>query len=347
MHIYDKEIIIAPSPEKEGLIQYFSHSVKEHLKENEIPIRFIITHSTEDGYHCELTILDIESQNLSKRPNSIFEFQRRTYEDTTQFNAVLLIPTGIDCEIGGDAGDATPVARLLASVCDHLIVHPNVVNASDINELSDNCLYVEGSVICRLLMGTVGLQKIRVNRVLLLLEEHESQMITEASINSASGARATLGMNCAGVVRLKDCFQMKIDYSAAGRASGKVEQLEYLYEVLQAYRHEYDAIAISSVIEPPDNPEKFLRDYYVSPSMNPWGGVEAMLTHAVSVLFDLPSAHSPMMENLDILMVDVGITDPRKAAEARFPPSSSRDGTALRASRRSAPHPLRPGRRQA
>ena len=83
----------------------------------------------------------------------------------------MLIPTGVDCAIGGHAGDATPAARLLASVCDHLVLHPNVVNASDVNEQTENCLYVEGSLICRLMMGTIGLRKVRQNRVLLVTEE--------------------------------------------------------------------------------------------------------------------------------------------------------------------------------
>lgn len=50
--------------------------------------------------------------------------------------------------------------------------------------------------------------------------------------------------------------------------------------------------------------------------VNPWGGVEAMLTHAVSTFFDVPSAHSPMFETRDIANVDPGIVDPRMAAEA-------------------------------
>ena len=50
--------------------------------------------------------------------------------------------------------------------------------------------------------------------------------------------------------------------------------------------------------------------------VNPWGGVEAMLTHAISLLFDIPSAHSPMMESKEILNLDVGVVDPRKSAEA-------------------------------
>jgi hypothetical protein len=315
MRVYDKTILINHFESHQNLIKNFNYSVKKLLNVSEVPIRFIVTHSDEKGYYCELTILDTETEifpNLS----SIFNFTKRSFENVEKFNAVLLIPTGIDCEIGGDAGDATPVARLLASVCDHLIIHPNVVNASDINEMPDNCIYVEGSVICRLLMGTVGLKKVRANRVLVLLEEHEEQMITEASINAVSAARATLSMQCAGVIRLKDGFKMTISFSDTGRASGQIEQIENLYDVLKTYRHEYDAIAISSIIHPPGDPELFLKDYYVTESMNPWGGVEAMLTHAISTLLDVPSAHSPMMENLNILTVDVGITDPRKAAEA-------------------------------
>ena len=54
-----------------------------------------------------------------------------------------------------------PSAQLLASVCDTLITHPNVVNASDINEMPANSLYVEGGALCRMLMGTAGLQPVR------------------------------------------------------------------------------------------------------------------------------------------------------------------------------------------
>ena len=41
-----------------------------------------------------------------------------------------------------------------------------------------------------------------------------------------------------------------------------------------------------------------------------------MLTHTISLLFDVPSAHSPMMTSRELLNLDVGVVDPRKAAEA-------------------------------
>ena len=49
---------------------------------------------------------------------------------------------------------------------------------------------------------------------------------------------------------------------------------------------------------------------------NPWGGVEAMLTHSLSMMYNFPTAHSPMLENHDVANFDLGVVDPRKAAEA-------------------------------
>jgi hypothetical protein len=66
-------------------------------------------------------------------------------------NVVMIIPTGIGCEIGGHCGDGNAAARLLGACCDTLILHPNVVNASDLNEMPPNSLYVEGSQLDRFL----------------------------------------------------------------------------------------------------------------------------------------------------------------------------------------------------
>ena len=49
--------------------------------------------------------------------------------------------------------------------------------------------------------------------------------------------------------------------------------------------------------------------------VNPWGGVESMLTHTISSLYNLPSAHAPMLESQDVLDIETGIVDPRMAAE--------------------------------
>ncbi len=81
------------------------------------------------------------------------------------------------------------------------------------------------------------------------------------------------------------------------------------------YKDEFDALAIASVVEVP---EGFHQEYFHSDGsmVNPWGGIEAILTHGISMLFDIPSAHAPMMENIEIADMHFGIVDPRMSAEA-------------------------------
>jgi hypothetical protein len=296
-------------------IRWFEQKVLDALGPDELPIRFAITESTKAKYHCELGILARTGLPPEMGPDSIFEFEKRRYENTDKFNAVLIVPTGIDAKIGGHAGDAGPVARLMAASCDTLITHPNVVNASDINELPENGLYVEGSVISNLLMGTVGLQPVRANRVLLVIDKHKDKTIADATINAASAARASLGLECPLVVELEPPIKMRARYSTTGCAVGRVEGLERLCEILKRHEGEYDAVALASVI---DVPSEFHTEYFKQHvnMVNPWGGVEAMLTHAVTMLFGIPTAHSPMFESTEIANLDVGIVDPRMSAEA-------------------------------
>jgi hypothetical protein len=315
MQLIEKEIHIKLLKEKGSLPAYFEKAIRERLCPNEIPVRFVVTKSDTDGYHCELGVLAVAEEETIPEPASIFEFIQREIENTDKFNAVMIVPTGIGAEIGGHAGDATPAARLLASVCDALITHPNVVNASDINELPENGLYVEGSVISRLLMGTIGLQKVRANRVLLVIDQHKDETISDLAVNAASAARTTLGLDCSGVVRMSPTMYMQAGYSSSGRAVGQVKGLERLLEVLYNRRSEFDAVAIASRI---DISEGLYEEYFHSDGqiVNPWGGVEAMLTHSLSLLLNIPTAHSPMAEDMEEANAVFGIVDPRMAAEA-------------------------------
>jgi hypothetical protein len=315
MLLSEKEIRIPKHNGQTGLLAHLAQTVLEQMHEDSIPVRIAVTQSDPEGYTTELGTLSGLAESSFYPACSIFDFNQRQYEHTDQFNAVLLVPTGIGAELGGHSGDAGPLARLIAQACDTLITHPNVVNASDINELPENGLYVEGSVISRLLMGNVGLSKVRSNRVLMVMDEHQYEFFHEAAVNSVSAARAALGLNCPLVVKMEDKILMRSLYSRSGRAVGSIEFLERLCQILHTYRDQYDAVALSSVIQVPSHchGDYFREDQY--DMINPWGGVEAMLTHAVSMLFDVPSAHSPMMSSKEILDLDVGIVDPRKSAE--------------------------------
>ena len=310
--LFEKELVFPGTVGHQDMLGHLSAIVEGSLEADSTPVRFVITSLGENRYRCEIGTL----VGASRTPgDSIFRFVRRREESAESFNAVLLVPTGIGAEIGGHAGDATPVATLLASVCDTLVTHPNVVNASDIVDLPPNALYVEGSVISRLLMGTIGLQRVRGNRLLVVIGAHEDELFTNAAINAVSAARASYGLRGAKVVQLGPSMTMKSNFTPSGRAAGSVEGLESLWEVLDARRGSYDAVALTSVIDVPASYHE--RYFEVAGAMiNPWGGVEAMLTHALSTLYDIPSAHAPMMETQEIANMDPGIVDPRMAAEA-------------------------------
>jgi hypothetical protein len=315
MLLIEKEMHIPSIKEEMLLLKYFEKSIKTQLSPGEVPVRFAVTKSDADGYHCELGILTESNLLPFGRQISIFDFEKRIIENTDKFNAVMIVPTGIGAELGGHAGDATPAARLLAGVCDKLIIHPNVVNASDINEMPENGLYVEGSALSRLLMGTIGLQVSRSNRILLIIDEHEDKQVAELAINAASAARITLGLDCSGVVKINPPVYLRAEYSSSGIAVGHVEGLERLLELIYSRRTEFDAVALASKIE---IPEGLYAKYFLSGGeiINPWGGVEAMLTHCISLLFDVPSAHAPMPENIDEANALFGIIDPRMSPEA-------------------------------
>lgn len=316
LKIYEEEIEIPVINEHVGLISYLSQEIKKKLGTDLWPVRFVISETTSTHYRCEIGVvsglLNPNRENLT----SIFDFMPRQFENNEAFNAVLLVPTGIGCSIGGHAGDANPVATLLASVCDTLITHPNVVNASDIIELPDNALYVEGSVISRLMLGICGLQPVRANRVLAIIDEHPDEIFTHAAINSVSAARSSYGLDCPSVVRLEPPIIVRSEYSTSGRAVGVIERLEELIQILDSYHGQFDALALSTQIKVSENAHV---EYYEARGemVNPWGGVEALFTHTISSLYDIPSAHSPMYSMREHILTELGLgpVDPRMAAE--------------------------------
>ena len=315
MFVSEQSFSLPAQQGQSDLIDYFRQACRFRLDKGSVPIRFAVTASDAQEYKCEIGAAEDVNSATALNENSIFDFRRRETEDTSSFNAVFLVPTGIGAEIGGHAGDATPGARMLAQSCDELILHPNAVNASDINEAPENSLYLEGSVITRLMMGSIGLQRVRSNRLLVVIDGDHEDIFVNATLNSVDAARACYGVHIVDVLKMIPPVRLAGAFSEAGRAAGTVENLDYLFEVLAERRQDYDAVAIASIIDIPDGS---VLEYFASDGteVNPWGGVEAMLTHAISAEYDVPSAHAPMMEGQDIANADLGQVDPRMAAEA-------------------------------
>ncbi|HEB31340.1 MAG TPA: DUF3326 domain-containing protein [Spirochaetes bacterium] len=222
-------------------------------------------------------------------------------------NIVMIIPTGIGCVIGGHAGDAAPAAKLLGSCGDRIILHPNVVNASDINEMPDNAWYVEGSILDRFLEGSIELEETYQNRILLAV----NYPVKPEIINAVSAARATIGAYIR-IVELKTPLKM-IGTLKNNVATGEITGWEELIE--QVWQYDLDALAIASIIEVSD---KVCLKYYKEGGTNPWGGVEAKLSKLLASELDMPVAHAPVEGNSEETQAAIynNPQNPTMAAEA-------------------------------
>lgn len=198
------------------------------------------------------------------------------------FNVVMVVPTGIGATIGGHSGDATPAARLLAGACDTLILHPNVVNASDLNHMPENSLYVEGSALDRFLEGDIALVPVRQNKILVVCNEYND--LTRDAVNAA---RSVIGVD-AKVLALDTPLTMRsaiIDGVAGGSITGVVELVNQVASL------DFDALAIHTPVEiEPD----VIKAYMENGGINPWGGVEALLSRGLGEALGMPAAHAPL-----------------------------------------------------
>jgi len=223
---------------------------------------------------------------------------------------VLIIPTGIGCEIGGHAGDANPVAKLLAGCCDKLITHPNVVNASDINEMTENTLYVDGAMLDKFLEDSIYLEEVKTqNKILVVV----NGPVRGDTVNAVSTARVTIGID-AEILELDTPLRM-VAHMEDGKANGNVNGCQELID--KVIDRDFDALAIHTPIEVP---KEVALKYYREGGVNPWGGIEAIVSRRISSEIHKPVAHAPLEsvthEDGELFEVGFEVVDPRIAPEA-------------------------------
>jgi hypothetical protein len=152
--------------------------------------------------------------------------------------------------------------------------------------------------------------------VLLVTEDRrDAPNVVDQTINCAEGARATLGVDISDVLVLEKELFMQTGVSDSGRVTGRVERLGQLLDVLRAKRGTYDAVALATRITPHIDTVELHRSYFGEGGPNPWGGVEAVLTHLISSVLDVPAAHAPTMSSEALRTESWGVVEPRKAAE--------------------------------
>lgn len=230
------------------------------------------------------------------------------------FTVVHLIPTGVGAAMGGFAGDATPVAHVLASVCDHLVTHPNALNAANLFHRPANALYVEGSMLDRFLAGEGRLRPQRRQRIGLLIDRAVEAMpagTLEGVLNAANAVRAVHGLDLLGYHLTDRPLGCRLVMAPSGVSSGTVAEPESL---LAGARHlmAKGATAIAVLADLGELPVGMEEAYQAGEGVDPIGGLEAILSHLLVGTLGVPAAHAPLMP---FEAAAPPLVDPRAAAE--------------------------------
>ena len=227
------------------------------------------------------------------------------------FTVALIIPTGIGAAIGGYAGDALPVARTVASMCDRLITHPNVLNGAQLYWPLDNTYYVEGYGLDRFAAKEWGLQPVKQNRVGLLLDKAIEPELRLRHIQAADAARATLGINLTDYVVTDAPLEVELRTADSGASWGTIGNPGSLLRAAEKLIDRGGAEAIAVVARFPDDDSIQLQNYRYGSGVDCLAGAEAVISHLIVRHFQIPAAHAPALQPL---AADPQVS-PRAAAE--------------------------------
>ncbi|WP_258004731.1 DUF3326 domain-containing protein [Cylindrospermopsis raciborskii] len=244
---------------------------------------------------------------------SLLEINVRKRVSNRPFVAVSIVPTGVRAEIGGFAGDATPSTNLLAAACDYVVTNPNAVTASDVYFAKDNVLYLEGNLICQLLLGNIGIVPEKRTNIAAIIEKPTDERFLNNVLNALNGLRAVGGINIDPVIVTGGAIETKCTYSQYGNASGEFKGIEELIKALDVIENSSArAVALVSTLLVDD---RVRQAYYKGESIpNPWGGAEAILTHTITNFYPFTAAHAPLL--LELEHTGFGkLVDPRDGAE--------------------------------
>jgi len=223
------------------------------------------------------------------------------------FGAALILPTGIGLETGGYAGDGTPAANLLAAACDHLVTHPNAVNAAALNWAAGNVAYVEGALLDAWLAGELALRRVRANRVGLLIDRGVADSGGMPRIDNAAHAFRMVGGGSLEALLTAEPLDLGLAAGASGASYGSLGNPDLLLAGARTLvARGAQAVAIVGDFSRLDLDATA---YLAGAGPDPVGGLEAILSHLVARELGVACAHAPW------LRPSADPCDPRAAAE--------------------------------
>jgi len=224
---------------------------------------------------------------------------------------LLIIPTGIGCDIGGFAGDAIPTARLLASASQCLITHPNVMNGGSLYWPDPHIHYVEGYSLNLFATGELFLKPVRQQKVGLLLDAGLESDLKQRHLQVADGCVTSLGLDIGPIVTTEKALRINLEKGLSGSSWGNIGEPDVLLRGAEKLK-KAGATAIAVITRFPDDSDDLeTKLYRQGNGVDMIAGAEAVISHFLVKHLLIPCAHAP---GLAPLSVDYDL-DPRTSGE--------------------------------
>lgn len=259
-------------------------------------LRWFVSKAERDGVTVEATLVQDTLSPITSRLASTFHPGR---------SAVLsIIPTGVGCELGGYAGDAAPLTRMLAGCADYVITNPNALNASDFIGSLDGVLYTEGYCIDLLAKGHVDLWIPQSNKVGLIIEKSDEWAL-DLVFNLMNTARAVHGVDLVDYVVTDEPIGSRCERNPSGAYVGSITNPKVLFRACEKLlKSGATAIGVTTNIQ--GLPSDDYVQHFLGQHPNPMGGVEALISHLLVNRYQVPAAHAPMINVKGTDQVDSG-----------------------------------------
>ena len=223
----------------------------------------------------------------------------------------MVVPTGVGARIGGFIADGGPFLKVVESLGDIVITHPNVVNGGDFYAGGHRSWYVDGYILDAFFEGRVRLAPSRPRRIGLVIEADSDTHVARL-VNAANGVRAVHGIDMVGFAVCEAPLGASVSRSASGHYVGSVQDARPLLVAVERLRAAgAEAIAIVTTCGGMDAAD--WQEHYLDGGVNPVGALEALLSRMVTRVTGLPSAHAPLY--VGALGEYDGVVDPRVAGE--------------------------------
>ena len=222
---------------------------------------------------------------------------------------VFIVPTGVGASVGGFAGDASCQARAFTEKS-RLIVNPNVVNAGGFSGINDRMFYTEGYILDEMFRGNVGLVPSRHNKIGVVFDKAIPEEVLNIHLNTVGAVQTVYGVDVIGYEITKEDAGVEFFVDENGISTGMVKNIETVFEASKKLlARGAESLAVVCFFEDPEDDNE---DYANGSGVDPVGGVEGIISHAVSKEFFVPCAHSPAFADFSI---STDIVSPKAASE--------------------------------